>query len=126
MPISASSSRRHLAQRAVEGLVADEEPGVQHGLAAVGARDAAAQDAGPLQRQEPVDQHLRAAVEAHREGASSAPAGSGAELVDQCAEVGVAGVAQDQRVASASENEPMPICSVPPSLISVAACSAIA
>ena len=59
---------RHLPQLAIEGLVADEEPGMQDRLAAVGGGDAAAQDAGAHQGEEPVDQHLGAAVEAGREG----------------------------------------------------------
>ncbi len=91
---------RHLAQLAIEGLVADEEARVQDGLAAVGARDAAAQDAGAHQRQEAVDQHLRAAVEAGRERARArASAGSGAPSLSSSARNSrVAGVAQDQRM----------------------------
>ena len=60
---------RHVAQLAVEGVVADEEAGMQDGARRPsGIGHAPLEDAGPAQRQEAVDQHLGAAVQAGREG----------------------------------------------------------
>ena len=88
---------RQLAQLAIERLVADEKSGMQDGLAATGCAHAAAQDAGPQQRQEPVHQHLGAAVESYPErrqlhtGRQRNP-----ELVEEQPEIAIARVAQDQ------------------------------
>jgi hypothetical protein len=87
---------RHLPQLAIEGLVTDEEPGMQDRLAAVGRGDAAAQNAGAHQGQEPVDQHLRAAVEASRKGGElGIRRQARAQLAEQGPEIAVARVPQD-------------------------------
>ena len=63
---------RHVAQLAIERLVADEEAGVQRGVAALPVGHATFEDARALERQERVDQHLGATVQALANGARSA------------------------------------------------------
>ena len=88
---------RHLAQLAIEFLVADEEAGVQDGLVPVRALDRALEDAGAHQREEAVDQQLRAAVEADLERSElGVRRQRRAERGQQRAELSVPGVAQDQ------------------------------
>ena len=82
---------------AIEFLVADEEAGVQDGLAPVRALDRALEDAGAHQREEAVDQQLRAAVEADLERSElGVRRQRRAERGQQRAELSVPGVAQDQ------------------------------
>src|SRR5262249_44986374 len=88
-----------LFKLAIEGLAANEEARLQHSLSAVSIGDATAQDAGPPQGEEAVDQHLRATVETRPKGTEIVAVGGGVgEPFEQVAEGSVVGVAQDQRV----------------------------
>ena len=119
MAISSSGSRRHLAQLAIEGLVADEEAGMQDGLAAVGALDRALAGCRPASARG----SRRPASPCSRRGrprtarARRPPAAACRARPSSARNSPFLVWRRISACASASENEPMPICSVPPSLI---------
>src|SRR5262245_57607280 len=90
---------RHLSQLAVEGLIADKEPRVQQYWLAVQSGHTALQDAGLLEGEKAVDQHLRASIESDREWSQLGAFRKGCgKLVEKCAKVPNPRVTQHERV----------------------------
>ncbi len=93
-----ATSRRHLAERAIERARADEEAGVQHR-----AVDLAFEDAGAVKVEQAFDEHLGAAVEAGLERRDvrrrRADAASGRRRSSRLRKSDGVAVAQDQRLA---------------------------